>query len=189
MARLDNKDEISNIMKRIQYMNQSAEKSPFTGMVTIFCYILWKNFRYGQKSLGKFCSEIQKYNNEWDEDISSLQNRIMDYVGWTVNYEPFTEEDFPKVKSNVYKLYYQKLMQYNNRINELSTRYITFGFCVLIDWGFDVDKLTRFKDKFNERLDYVNEEDKTVMEFWNKLVDEMGIYIEKPQFVKPLPMY
>ena len=44
--RYDNPQEILKIMRQTELLKQSAERSPFTGILTLFCYTLWKDYKY-----------------------------------------------------------------------------------------------------------------------------------------------
>lgn len=44
-ARYDNPQDIAQLMHQTKRLQQSAERSPFTGLVTLFCYVLWKDYR------------------------------------------------------------------------------------------------------------------------------------------------
>lgn len=70
----------------------------------------------------------------------------------------------------------------NNEINEKATRYLTYGFTILMNDGTKKQKLTNIKDKIQKRIDEVtaDERDKCIMDLWKELVDGAGIYIEKP---------
>lgn len=49
--RYDNPQEILKIMRKTELLKQSAERSPFTGILTLFCYTLWKDYKYSQTRL------------------------------------------------------------------------------------------------------------------------------------------
>lgn len=49
--RYDNPQEILKIMRQTELLKQSAERSPFTGILTLFCYTLWKDYKYSQTRL------------------------------------------------------------------------------------------------------------------------------------------
>ena len=75
------------------------------------------------------------------------------------------------------------------RTGKLSTRYLTYGFCVLADDGVKKQKLTNIKEKVRkllDELDIISEKkekepgDKCIMDCWQELIDGAGIYIEKP---------
>lgn len=183
--RYDNPRDIAQLMHQTKRLQQSAERSPFTGLVTLFCYVLWKDYRYSQKKLAEFCEQIHKYEDQWhDKPIDQIHDRLDDYAGWCVEYEEYTEKDFPHFRSKVAQKAIKEQIRCNNKINDLSTRYMTYGFCVLMDDGFGRRKLTNLKDKVQKQMNDVTKagKEKGIMDLWRELIDGAGIYIEKPLF-------
>jgi hypothetical protein len=55
---------------------------------------------------------------------------------------------------------------------------------ILMEDGFGKKKLTNFKDKFSDHMDKAGDKcnGKDFMDLWRELVENTGIYIEKPIF-------
>ena len=113
-----------------------------------------------------------------------MQNRLNDFADWTIKYKEFTEADYPHYKSVVAQNCIREQVRCNNLINELSTRYILYGMVILMEDGFGKKKLTNFKDKFSDHMDKAGDKcnGKDFMDLWRELVENTGIYIEKPIF-------
>ncbi len=188
--RVDDPRKIAEIMRHIQIQRQASFRSPYTCMLVVFCYVLWKQYRYSQASLVKFTQDFSKYEEKWlKKPIKELDDRLMEYAGWKIEYVPATEKDFPRYQSVVLQKAIQAQIEDENRIGELSTRYLTYGFCVLADDGVKKQKLTNIKEKVRkllDELDIISEKaekepgDKGIMDCWRELIDGAGIYIEKP---------
>ena len=181
--RYDNPQDIARLVAETRRLRLSAQRKPFTGMMTMFCYVLWKDYKYSQTKLSDFCKLMAKYDSEYEGlSFENLSKRLFDYADWTVEYKEFTVNDFPRYKSKVAMKYIEEQVLCNNEINEKSTRYITYGFNVLIDCGFGKKKLTNLKDKFQKRMEDVTKDERTegIMDMWKELVDKAGIYIERP---------
>lgn len=179
----DDPQEIARMMVELKRLRQTAQRSPFTGLLTIFCYVLWKDYKYSQTKLAKFCEDFSKYDTEYDgRDITELDNGLWDYADWKVEFTPYTEKDYPFYKSPMAQKVIREQVKANNEINEKATRYLTYGFTVLMNDGTKKQKLTNIKDKIQKRIDEVtaDERDKCIMDLWKELVDGAGIYIEKP---------
>jgi hypothetical protein len=100
--RYDNPQEILKIMRQTELLRQSAERSPFTGILTLFCYTLWKDYKYSQTKLSDFCGKFIEYNEKYEnEPYTELQSSLNDFADWTIEYKEFTETDFPHYKSVV----------------------------------------------------------------------------------------
>lgn len=77
--RYDNPQEILKIMRQTELLKQSAERSPFTGILTLFCYTLWKDYKYSQTRLSDFCGKFTEYNEKYEnEPYTGLQSRLND---------------------------------------------------------------------------------------------------------------
>ena len=132
--RYDNPQEILKIMRQTELLKQSANRSPFTGILTLFCYTLWKDYKYSQTRLSDFCGKFTEYNEKYEnEPYTELQSRLNDFADWTIEYKEFTEADYPHYKSVVAQKCIQEQVRCNNLINELSTRYILYGMVILMD--------------------------------------------------------
>ena len=183
--RYDNPQEILKIMRQTELLKQSAERSPFTEILTLFCYTLWKDYKYSQTRLYDFCGKFTEYNEKYEnEPYTELQSRLNDFADWTIEYKEFTEADYPHYKSVVAQKCIREQVRCNNLINELSTRYILYGMVILMEDGFGKKKLTNFKDKFSDHMDNAGDKcnGKDFMDLWRELVENTGIYIEKPIF-------
>lgn len=183
--RYDNPQEILKIMRQTELLKQSAERSPFTGILTLFCYTLWKDYKYSQTRLSDFCGKFTEYNEKYEnEPYTGLQSGLNDFADWTIEYKEFTEADYPHYKSVVAQNCIREQVRCNNLINELSTRYILYGMVILMEDGFCKKKLTNFKDKFSDHMDKAGDKcnGKDFMDLWRELVENTGIYIEKPIF-------
>lgn len=181
----DNPQAILRLRRETELLRQSAERSPFTGILTLFCYTLWKDYKYSQTKLSDFCCKFTEYNEKYEnEPYTELQNRLNDFAEWTIEYQVFTEADFPRYKSKIAQDCIREQVRCNNRINDLSTRYILYGMVILMEDGFGKKKLTNFKDKFSDRMDKAVDKcnGKDFMDLWKELVENTGIYIEKPIF-------
>lgn len=183
--RYDNPQEILKIMRQTELLKQSAERSPFTGILTLFCYTLWKDYKYSQTKLSDFCGKFTEYNEKYEnEPFTELQSRLMDYADWTIEYQVFTEADFPHYKSKIAQDCIREQVRCNNLINDLSTRYILYGMTILMESGFQKRKLTNFKDKFYNYIEMKDANGKKIsfMDFHNELFEKTGIFIEMPVF-------
>lgn len=179
----DDPQEIARLMIDLKRLKQSASRSPFTGLLIIFCYVLWKDYRYSQARLAEFCEEFTKYDKEFDgRDISMLNEELWDYADWKIEFTPLTEKDFPVYKSRMAKDIMKEQIKANNQINESGARYLTYGFVILKNDGAGKRKLTNIKGKIQKCLDELTDDKKNrwVMDLWQELVDGAGIYIEKP---------
>lgn len=181
----DNPQAILCLRRETELLRQSAERSPFTGILTLFCYTLLKDYKYSQTKLSDFCGKFIEYNEKYEnEPYTELQGKLNDFADWTIEYKEFTEADFPHYKSAVAQNCIREQVRCNNRINELSTRYILYGMVILMEDGFGKKKLTNFKDKFSDHMDKAGDKcnGKDFMDLWKELVENTGIYIEKPIF-------
>lgn len=181
--RYDNPQEIIRLAAETKRLRLSAQRSPFTGMMILFCYTLWKDYKFSQTKLADFCNMMQKYYLEYDDKpIENLSEKLFDYTGWKVEYVRFSRKDFPRYKSKIAMQYVDEQVACNNEINEKSTRYLTYGFNVLVDCGFGKKKLTNFKDKLQNRIEDITKDNRTVsvMDLWKELVEKAGVYIERP---------
>lgn len=179
----DDPQEIARLMVELQRLRKTAQRSPFTGLLTVFCYVLWKDYKYSQTKLAKFCEDFSKYDLEYeDADIEELSENLWNYADWKVEFTPFTERDYPLYKSPLARKVVREQVKANNEINEKATRYLTYGFTVLMNDGTKKQKLTNIKDKIQKRIDEITKEDrdKEIMDLWKELIDGAGIYIEKP---------
>lgn len=113
----------------------------------------------------------------------------MEHAGWKVEYVPATEKEFPRYQSVVLQKAIRAQIEDENRIGELSTRYLTYGFCVLADDGVKKQKLTNIKEKVRQLLDELDlvsgkadrePGERGIMDCWQELIDGAGIYIERP---------
>lgn len=61
---------------------------------------------------------------------------------------------------------------------------VKHGMVILMEDGFSKKKLTNFKDKFSDHMDKAGDKcnGKDFMDLWRELVENTGIYIEKPIF-------
>lgn len=57
--RVDDPKKIAEIMRHIQTQRQASFRSPYTCMLVVFCYVLWKSYRYSQANLAKFTEGFQ----------------------------------------------------------------------------------------------------------------------------------
>lgn len=183
MKHYDNPQDMLRIMKELSLQRQSAYRSPFTGMVTLLCYVLWKDFNASIGVIETFLSTFNTYVQD-STDWREMSGRLYDYVGWKVEYVPWTIDCFPKYKNPIYIKTIQATVDDNNQINELSSQYLTYGFVSLMDMKWTQKRLTNYKDKVNSRLDVISQENKYegIMDYWQQLKDEAGLEIEKPKF-------
>ena len=182
--KIDDPREISRLQKELKRLKQTSYKSPFTSMLTVMCYTLWKDYKFTQNKLSDFIQKFMEYQKKYDDYmINDLHDELMSYAAWTVEYSPYTMMDMPQTRSAVQRAYYQKIVEYNNMINGLCSRYITYGFCVLKDDGWKAKKLTNMKDHFNHRLADADD-NAGIMDYWHDLVNDVGIYIERPTIDK-----
>ncbi len=179
--KIDDSREISKLQNELKRLKQTSYRSPFTSMLTVMCYMLWQDYKFSRTKLADFINKFMVYDHDYDEqEITKLHDDLMEYADWTIDYSPYSMMDMPQTKSAVARAYYKKIVEYNNTINSLCTRYITYGFCVLKDDDWKPRKLTNAKDHFNHRLAFADDEH-GIMGYWHDLVNEVGICIERPK--------
>jgi hypothetical protein len=182
--RYDNPKELSKLLLETRRLKQSANRSPYTVILTILCYGLWKDYRYSQRKLADFCRKFAEYDERYfDKPYQTLVDELYNYADWKVEHVKYTKDDYPHYKSKVMQASVEEQMRCANEINALSTRYFTYGFYILIEDGFGVKKLTNFKDKAQKRIQSITGDMRTgtINDLWKELATGAGIYIEKPK--------
>lgn len=184
--RYDDPKELAQLMIETRRLKQSASRSPYTVVLTILCYGLWKDYRFSQKKLADFCSRFAGYDEKYlDKPFDDLADRLMEYSGWKVENKEFTPADYPRYKSKVMQAAVLEQMRCANEINELSARYFTYGFCALIDEDFDFGarKLTNFKNKSQKHIQSITGDMRTgtIHDLRQELMSGAGIFIEGPE--------
>lgn len=184
--RYDDPKELAQLMIETRRLKQSASRSPYTVVLTILCYGLWKDYRFSQKKLADFCSRFARYDEKYlDKPFDDLADRLMEYSDWKVENKEFTPTDYPRYKSKVMQAAVLEQMRCANEINELSARYFTYGFCTLIDedFGFGSRKLTNFKNKSQKYIQSITGDMRTgtIHDLRQELMSGVGIFIEGPE--------
>lgn len=154
-----------------------AKGGPFTGIVTVMNYVLWKYKGWEGNKLIEFNERFHEYYNDDNPNRELLYNRLHDACDWGVEFVPFTESDMQKTGNAFYDSLMKKNMEYDNTINELSTMYLLFSFNTLLDMKVKPHKITEIKEQVVKILG-PEQTDKTIMDMHNELYEELGIYIE-----------
>ena len=182
--RYDDPKELSKLLLETRRLKQSANRSPYTVILTILCYGLWKDYRYSQRKLADFCRKFAEYDERYfNKTYQKLVDELYNYTDWKVEHVKYTKDDYPHYKSKIMQASVEEQMRCSNEINALSARYFTYGFCILIEDGFGSKKLTNFKDKAQKRIQSITGDMRTgtINDLWKELATGAGIYIEKPK--------
>ena len=180
------KNEILSRIKQVKLMTINSYRAPFTAMSVLCNYILWTEEKWGQTKLARYNQQVADYESKLDKeeiDIQGLSKRLMDKAEFTVEHVAWTEKDIKaRKKSFMYEM--EKMtLESENKINELSSRYLLINFNVLMDEGYGKKRLDRFKNYLNTYFENIYTDDGThIMEFRQKLIDEVGIFIEMPSY-------
>lgn len=178
------KEEILAKIKHTQKLKNTGYKAAFTGMATIGNYILWKEYGFTQEELADYNLRADNYESRLtNEELSleELSDRIIEIGGFPVrdvteDYRPQTK----KIKSFAEEIK-KELQEADNQIIQMSTRYMTIHFNVLIDIGFSKEELNKNKDLINEKLATLpTSTGMRIMDLHKELIKEAGIFIEKP---------
>jgi hypothetical protein len=184
MARHLSKDEIIRMMKDSRVEKLASHRSPFTGMCTLCCWVLWKTEGWGQERLARYYQAEQEYEGRIEQgEVSTeeLSSRLMDKAGWTVEYHRFTEADIGVSKKN--KFLYglaKRQIEDNNRINQLSTQYLLSHYNVLMDMGFGKKRLDRNCEAVTKYLKMIENGEAKVMQMHRELEEKLGIIVQMP---------
>ena len=180
------KDQILAIAREAQIMRNSSIRSPFTGMSTLCNYVLWKDEKWYQKKLAAYNQAVAEYDNRLDAEeitLKEMSDRLWNKADFTVECVKQTEKDI--LVNRKMKFLYEmekNIIDCNNTINEMSTRYMLIHFNVLMDMGYGRTRLERNKDYINERLKTVTVvEGEKIMDLHKELYEGAGIYIEMPK--------
>ena len=181
------KNEILAKTKQLQMLKRSSYRSPFTGMSVLCNYTLWHDEKWYQKKLGEYNSLVAAYDKRLDDEeitLEEISKRLWDKAEFTVEWVEFTDKDITVSKKDkfLYSLE-QKIIGYNNTINQMSTIYFLIHFNVLMDMGYGKKRLERNKDLINHNLGNIHTENGTrIMELRQELIDKAGIFVEMPSF-------
>lgn len=178
------KNEILAKMREVGKLTKGSYNTPFTAMATLCNYVLWKEEGFGQKRLAEYNNRVSEYEYDLDGNkitIQQLSERLMSKADFTIEYLPWTETDITATKNSFMYQMEKRVIDANNTINEMSTRYLLIHFNVLMDNGYGKTRLVRNKDDLNRYLANAYTDDGTrIMEFRKELIDKVGICIEMP---------
>lgn len=180
--------EIKEQCKAIAREKRMADRSPWSAMNIMCCYVVMKSEGFKGQRILKLTSKVNEMEEQWNQgkiDLGEVSKRLFDKAEWTVESVSYTEADI-RAKKGSYKYWLDsKALDPQNTINEQATRYMLFFFTALMDeYGYGKDRLTRVEQYLNQLLlDY--REDKTTVREWKMaLYKEAGVVVEMP--VDPL---
>ena len=141
------KAQILAALKDQKQNKMLAEGGPFTGIVTIMNYVLWKYKGWEGNKLIEFNERFHEYYNDDEPNRKFLYDRLYDACDWGVEFNPFTEADMHKTGNVFYDALMKKNMEYDNTLNALSTMYLLFSFNTLLDMKVKPHKITEIKEE------------------------------------------
>ena len=180
------KAELLRYAKESKRLDLVADRAPFTGMSVLCNHTLWKEDRWGQKRLQEYNRQVAAYELQINMELASLlmlSNRLMRKAEFTVEYLP---EKAPQVfapgKHSFYHALALKRMEQDNKVNELSMRYLLIHFNVMLDLGWGKVRLERNAKQMNAMLAILSEDaGGTLLDLRQELIDKVGILIEMPE--------
>lgn len=180
--------EIIEQCKAVAREKRLADRSPWSAMNIMCCYVIMKKEGFKGQRILRLTSKVNEMEEAWQQgkiDLGEVSKRLFDKAEWTIESVAYTEADI-KAKKGSYKYWLDsKTLDPQNTINEQATRYMLFFFTALMDeYGFGKDRLTRVEEFLNQLLcDY--RDDKTTVREWKvALYKEAGVVVEMP--VDPL---
>lgn len=180
------KDELLGMMKHSAKNTVLSDRAPFTGMSVLCNYVLWKTEKFTQGKLTEYNRQAAAFDIQLDTGLASLigmSDRLMKKAGFTIEYIPIEKKDIKVSRRN--QVFYQAALnklEAENRVNEMSTRYLIIAFNALMNMGYGEKRLTRFKDALNELLGEAQQDDgKKLLALRQELIDGVGVFIEMPK--------
>lgn len=161
-----------------------CERSPWTAMNIICGYALMKTFDFKGVRISNISNRIAEMQEKIDSgelSIKELSDKLMDKVGWTVEWEPYTEESIPFRKGTYDYWIEQKQLYPKSKINELASNHLIMFFTALNEMhGFGGERMQRVLNKIYEMLDlYAN--NKAEIKQWRlELLNDAGVHFEDP---------
>ena len=178
------KDQILASMRTVKKMTLCGDRGSFTGMATLCNYILWKEEKWYQKKLVEYNAAVAVYDQKLDSGevtLEQLTERLWNKADFKVQYEKQTEKDIQARKNSFLYEMEKRLIESNNTINEIATRYFLMHFNVLMDMGYGKKRLVRNSDYINHYLgNVVTKDGSRIMDLHRELIDKAGIYVEMP---------
>lgn len=177
------KDELLRYAKESKRLDLVADRAPFTGMAVLCNHTLWKEDRWGQKRLQEYNREVAIYEQLLDTgsaSLSLLSNALLRKAEFTVEYEP--EQNHWVPGKTFYASLARKRMEQDNKVNELSMRYLLIHFNVLLHFGWGKVRLERNAKQMNAMLATLSEDTGgTLLDLRQELIDKVGVFIEMPE--------
>lgn len=178
-------DEIKAELKFIAREKRMANYTPYTAVGIMLGYVLLKSEGFKAKRIFKIIQDIDRYNDGWHSGtvtVEELSQRLMDKAEWSIEYEDYTEADIMHRKGSYEYFLDEKQISAMNMINQISTRYLIFGYVALMDeYGYGKERLTRVQKCMNDLL-LQYQENRTNIEIWKKeLLENAGIVFEMPR--------
>lgn len=176
------KQELLRKMHEVAFAKKACTKAPFSGMITLVNYTLWKDFNYDVDKLVEFNQKTMEYENNVDEvPVNELNDRLFNYANFNVEFVELTKEDIVKSGNKTLDAMEMSIIHSNNKINQQSTVHLVSAFNALIDMSLSKEDIEKIKDAINHHLAVMYEDDGVrVMEMHKQLYDELGLFIEMP---------
>lgn len=182
------KEELLRYAKESKRLDLVADRAPFTGMAVLCNYNLWKQDRWGQNRLQEYNRQVAAYELQLNTELASLSllsNRLMRKAEFTVEYTPDSEVSFCTPDRMSGKSFYHTLAlkrrEQDNKVNELSMRYLLIHFNVMLDFGWGKVRLERNANQMNAILATLSEDTGgTLLDLRRELIDKVGVWIEMP---------
>jgi hypothetical protein len=178
-------DEIKAELAFLAREKRMANITPWTAVGIMFGYVLLQSEGFKAKRIFKIIQDIDRYNDGWHSgtvNVEELSQRLMDKAEWSIEYEDYTEADIMHRKGSYEYFLDEKQISAMNMINQISTRYLIFGYVALMDeYGYGKERLTRVQKCMNDLL-LQYQENRTNIEIWKKeLLENAGIAFEMPR--------
>lgn len=178
------KAEILAKAKRVQILRNTGYKAAFTGMATVANHVLWKDYGYTQVELGDYNARVEEYEARLtNEELSleELSDRILNIGGFPVQAATHSDNTRASRNKGFNAELGRRMQETDDMIIQMSTRYMLIHFNVLIDMGFNQEQLNKNKDLVNEKLATLpTSTGMRIMDLHKQLIEEAGIFIEKP---------
>lgn len=167
--------------KQMQIQKKAAIEAPFTGMITLMNYTLWKDKGWGQSKLTQFNMLLNDYiDNPSPEEW--LHNRLKENGVDDVHTIDLRATDVKNTGNRFLDKMSVIQLKYDNLINENCMKILLNAFNVLLDMGLKPYKVNQISDDINKRMGMLyGESGVSVMDWHRELIDEVGIYVDMPK--------
>lgn len=180
--------EIARQCKQVARERRMCDRTPWSAAGIICGYVLLKCEGFKGKRIANVTNKINQMEAEFDAgkiNVNDLRDNLLKKAEWSVDYEPYTEDDIHQKKGSYDWWIDQRQIDPQNAINKMTTRYMLFFYTVLMEeYGYGKDRLTRVC-KYIEKILIAYQENKVEISSWKReLLEEAGVVFEMP--VDPL---